>query len=142
MSATIDWKSAVASGWKTMAALPADASPISVSMVTCAVLMAKRRSGAGWESLRLPRRTSSRPMCPRRLRRALQLRLEALQRGQPLLHRRVRGEEVAERLPGAGREDVEGRQLALGPQVALRDAVHAARDLHEGAGERARPPGD
>src|ERR1700709_2271130 len=128
MSRTMPSKSAVASGWKTIAALPALCCSSVISSVTYAVLIANSRSGAGCARLRLPRRMSSRPM-PRRLRGALQLRLEALQRGEALLHRRVRGEEAGQGLARLGREDVEGRQLARRAQVALRDALHAAGDL-------------
>ena len=62
ISATMPSKSAVPSGWKTIAALPAVLSPISVSSVTPAVLMANRRSGAGPLILRLPVKTSRKPM--------------------------------------------------------------------------------
>src|SRR4051812_6069163 len=138
MSPTMLSKSAVASGWKTIAALPALDSPISSSSVTCAVLMANTRSvGAGCLSERLPRMTSNRPM-PRRLRRrALQLALQALQRRDALLHRRVGGEQVAQRLAGAGGEDEEGLQLTGRAQVLLGDALHPAGDLHERRGQRA-----
>src|SRR5690242_17961943 len=102
MSRTMPSKSAVASGWKTIAALPAELSPSSLSIVTYAVLIANRRSGAGCASLRFPRRMSISPM-PERLRRALQLRLEALERGQALLERRVRREQLGQRLARARR---------------------------------------
>src|SRR4051812_43113630 len=67
MSATIWSKSAVPSGWKTIAARPELLRPSSVSSVTPAVLIANRRSGAGCLILRLPVRTSKRPMRPFRL---------------------------------------------------------------------------
>src|SRR5215210_8237032 len=96
MSATIWSKSAVPSGWKTIAARAALLRPSSVSSVTPAVLIANRRSGAGCLILRLPVRTSKRPM-DLRLRPALQLRLQPLQRLDPLLHRRVGGEQSGDR---------------------------------------------
>ena len=55
---------------------------------------------------------------------ALELRLQPLQRRDALLHRRVRGEQVADRLLRAGREDVERGQLGVRAQVLLRDALH------------------
>ncbi len=61
MSRTIDSKSAVASGWNTIAAAPREVSPIDVSIVTYAVLIANSRSGAGCASLRRPIRTSRKP---------------------------------------------------------------------------------
>src|SRR4051812_11236725 len=141
MSATIASKSAVPSGWKTIAALPALLSPISVSSVTPAVLIANRRSGAGFLILVLPVRTSKRPMAPR-LRAALELRLEPLQRLDPLLHRRVRGEQAADRRLRRGWEEVEGAELARRAQVLLRDPVHAAGDPHQRGGQRAGAAGD
>src|SRR3954469_6060743 len=105
MSRTICSKSEVASGWKTIAALPVLFSPSSISSVTCAVDIANTRSvGAGFLIARLPRRTSNSPMGDR-LGGALQLRLETLQGGDPLLHRRVRGEQAADLL--AHGKDVE-----------------------------------
>src|SRR3954452_24442336 len=136
MSLTIWSKSAVPSGWKTIADCPALLRPIPVSSVTPAVLMAYSRSAAGCLILRLPVRTSKRPMGPR-LRLALELRLEALEGGDPLLHRRVGREQARDRALDARREEVERAQLAGGPQVLLRDAVHAAVDPHERRGERA-----
>ena len=65
------------------------------------------------------------------LRRGLELRLQPLQRRDPRLERRVRGEQVGHRLLGLRREDVEGRELAgRGAQVPLRDLLHVAADLH------------
>src|SRR6266496_1663479 len=110
MSATIESKSAVPSGWKTIAALPDGCRPSSVVIVTTAVLIANSRSSVGWRSVRLPRRMSKKPI-RERLDARLQLRLEALQRGDPLLHRRVRREQARDRLARARREDVEGREL-------------------------------
>src|SRR4051794_9195748 len=142
MSATMRSKSAVPSGWKTIAPLPAVLSPMSVSSVTPAVLIANSRSGAGPLILRLPVRTSRKPMRPLRLRLTLQLRLQALQRRDPLLHRRVGGEQAGDRALDLRREDVERAQLARCPQVLLRDALHAARDLHQRRRERARAARD
>src|SRR6476646_4247011 len=143
MSRTMPSKSAVASGWNTIAALPAECRPMPVSIATCAVLIANRRSGAGFLSSRLPRKMSRNPT-PGRLagEGALELRLQALEAGDARLERRVRGEDRAELLARAGREDVERRELGLGAQVALRDPAHAAGDLHQRAGERARAAGD
>src|SRR5215207_2307227 len=142
MSRTMPSKSAVASGWKTIAALPVPLSPSSISSLICAVVIANTRSVAtGFLSWRLPRRTSRNPI-PGRLGGALELRLEALQGGDALFHRRMRGEEVAERLAGAGGEDEERLELARRAEVALRDSLHAAGDLHERRGERARAAGD
>ena len=62
ISATIPSKSAVPSGWKTIADLPELLRPSSVSSVTPAVLIANRRSGAGPLILRLPVRASRKPM--------------------------------------------------------------------------------
>src|SRR5215212_2292724 len=107
MSVTIDVKSAVASGWKTIAALPELLSSSVISSVTAAVDIANSRLSAGALSLRLPVRMSNRPM---RLGRALELHLQALQRRDPLLHRRMRREQAADRLAGAGREEVERAQ--------------------------------
>src|SRR5215217_2416139 len=142
MSRTMPSKSAVASGWKTIAALPVPLSPSSISSLICAVVIANTRSVAtGFLSWRLPRRTSRNPI-PGRLGGALELRLEALQGGDALFHRRMRGEEVAERLAGAGGEDEERLELARRAEVALRDSLHAAGDLHERRSERARAAGD
>jgi len=64
ISATIDSKSAVASGWKTIAATPFVTIPCPVASVTYAVERAKSRSGAGPLSfLRPPSRESRKPMC-------------------------------------------------------------------------------
>ena len=63
MSVTIDEKSAVASGWKTIAALPELRSSSVISSVTAAVDIANSRLSAGAFILRLPVRMSSRPMC-------------------------------------------------------------------------------
>ena len=62
MSRTIDSKSAVESGWKTIAAVPREVMLRLVSNVTYAVLIANSRSGAGGASLRLPVRTSRKPI--------------------------------------------------------------------------------
>ena len=61
MSRTICSKSAVASGWKTIAALPELLRPSSMSIFTYAVVIANSRSGAGCLSSRLPRRMSRKP---------------------------------------------------------------------------------
>src|SRR4051812_50228577 len=98
MSLTIWSKSAVPSGWKTIAARSALLSPSAVSSVTPAVLMANRRSAAGCLILRLPVRTSRKPMAPR-LRPALELRLQPLQRLDALLHRRGGGGQAGGRAP-------------------------------------------
>ena len=108
MSVTIEAKSAVASGWKTIAALPELRSSSVISSVIAAVDIANSRLSAGAFILRLPVRMSNRPIDGGG---ALQLHLEALQRRDPLLHRRMRGEQAAERLARAGREDVERREL-------------------------------
>src|SRR3954454_19371190 len=129
MSLTMPSKSAVASGWKTIAALPDVRSSSSISSLMYAVDMANRRSAAGCFSSRLPRRMSRKPMPGSLGQLALELGLQALQGGDPLLHRRVRREQVADALADAGREDVEGVQLARRAQVALRDPGHAAGDL-------------
>ena len=78
MSLTMLVKSAVASGWKTIAALPRERRSSSVSKVTYAVVIAKSRSGAGLASFRLPVMTSKRPTQARG-GDALELRLEPLQ---------------------------------------------------------------
>ena len=97
MSATIASKSAVPSGWKTIAALPALLRSISVSSVTPAVLIANRRSGAGFLILRLAGEDVEEAHGPSGYAPALELRLEPLQRLDPLLHRRVRREQAADR---------------------------------------------
>src|SRR5690242_6632132 len=104
MSRTICSKSEVASGWKTIAALPELLSPSCISRVICAVVIANTRSvGTGFLIARFPRRTSKRPM-PERLGGALELRLEALQGRDALLQRRVRGEQAADLLSDRGDE--------------------------------------
>src|SRR5690349_23000819 len=108
MSRTMPSKSPVASGWKTIAAWPEVVSSSSSSSLTYAVDIANRRSAAGCLSSRLPRRMSKRPMAYRLNALALKLRLQALERGDALLDRRVGGEEAAD----AGREDEERVQLA------------------------------
>src|SRR5919197_190334 len=111
MSRTICSKSAVARGWKTIAALPVLFRPSVISSVTCAVVIANTRSvGTGFLIARLPRRTSKRPMGDR-LGGALELRLEALESGDAPLEGGVRGEQAAEPLPDARREDVDGLQV-------------------------------
>src|SRR5215212_31519 len=147
MSVAICSKSAVASAWKTIPATPRELIDSSVSNVTYAVLIANSRSGAGLASLRLPAMMSNRPMrsVPERegaLGRALQLRLEAAEGRDALLERRVRREEVHQRLLRVGREDVEGRQLLGGAQVPLRDPLHRAADSHQRGRQRARAAGD
>src|SRR4051812_7558962 len=147
MSLTICWKSPVASGWKTIPALPRDVMPCAVSSVTYAVVIANSRSGAGAFSLRLPSRASMNPMTPAPLRgrrdgALLQLLLEAAQALDPGLHRRVRREEVEERLLGARGEDVERVELGVGPHVVLRDALHRATDLQQRRRQGARAAGD
>ena len=62
MSLTIDSKSAVASGWKTIAAAPRLVMFSPVCSVTYAVDIANSRSGAGPASLRRPVRTSRNPI--------------------------------------------------------------------------------
>src|SRR5207248_4394454 len=47
-------------------------------------------------------------------RGALELRLDALERGDPLLDRRVRREDVVERVLRSGGEDVESVHLEIG----------------------------
>src|SRR3954451_14527989 len=147
MSLTICWKSPVASGWNTIPALPRDVMPCSVSSVTYAVVIANSRSGAGAFSLRLPSRASMKPMALGSLRgrrdgALLELLLEAAQALDPGLHRRVGREEVEQRLLRARREDVEGVELGVRPQVVLRDALHRAADLQQRRGQRARAARD
>src|SRR4051812_39662651 len=97
MSVRICLKSTVDSGWKTIAASPFDCRPSDSLSVSWAVDIAKSLSvGAGALSFFLPKTTSRRPTGCSLGGRALQLRLEALQGGDALLHRRVRGEELAE----------------------------------------------
>src|SRR3954468_5790926 len=142
MSVRICLKSAVDSGWNTIAASPFDSSPRVSTSVSCAVDIAKSLSvGTGALSFFFPKTTSKRPTGGR-LGRPLELRLEPLQRLDALLHRRVRGEEGADALADARGEDEEGVHLAGRPEVLLRDPVHAARDLLEGGDERARPARD
>ena len=62
MSLTMPSKSAVASGWKTIAAWPVVVSSSSISSLTYAVDIANSRSAAGCLSSRLPRRMSKSPM--------------------------------------------------------------------------------
>src|SRR5215207_5355021 len=133
MSLTIEPKSAVASGWKTIAALPELRSSSVISSVTAAVDIANSRLSAGAFILRLPVRMSNRPISGR----ALQLHLQALERRDPLLHRRMRGEQAADRLADARREDVERLQLPGRAQVALRDPLHAAGDPRQRRSQRA-----
>src|SRR5262245_5744123 len=113
MSRTIDSKSAVASGWKTIAALPVVRSSSSISSLTYAVDIANRRSAAGCLSSRLPRRMSRKPMTGLN-GSPLQLGLEPLQGRDPLLDRRVRREQAGDALADARGEDEEGVQLARG----------------------------
>src|SRR3954447_22150338 len=142
MSVRICLKSAVESGWNTMAASPFDWSPSVSASVSCAVDIAKSLSvGTGALSFFFPKTTSRRPTGGR-LGRPLELRLEPLQRLDALLHRRVRGEEGGGALAPAPGEDEEGVHLARRPEVLLWDPVHAARDLLEGGNERARPARD
>ena len=61
ISVTMPSKSAVASGWKTIPALPELLRLIEVAIVTSAVLMANSRSGAGCLSARRPVRMSKMP---------------------------------------------------------------------------------
>ncbi len=84
MSRTIDVKSAVASGWNTIAALPELLSSSVISSVIAAVDIANSRLSAGGLIFRLPVRMSRKPI----RRGALQLALEPLERLDPLLHRR------------------------------------------------------
>src|SRR4051812_3112306 len=110
MSLAIEAKSAVSSGWKTMPATPRVLRLSSVSKVTYAVEIANNRSGAGALSLRRPRITSRSPKGLRgdgRAGLALELGLEALERGDALLERRVRREERRQRLARACGEDEE-----------------------------------
>ena len=72
-------------------------SPSSVSSVDVRRRHREQPVGAGLLSLRLPGRTSKKPMGSAGYARALQLRLEPLQRRDPLLHRRVRREQAADR---------------------------------------------
>src|SRR5205823_12599061 len=97
MSRTIESKSAVDSGWNTIAAAPRELIPSPVSIVTFAVLLANSRSGAGLSSLRRPVRMSRRPT---RLGGALELSLEALEARDPGLERRVRRDQRPHRLLG------------------------------------------
>src|SRR3954454_15394684 len=109
MSLTMALKSDVASGWKTIAAVPRLTRSSSVSNVTYAVVIANSRSGAGLARSRLPRMTSRKPtpgLCGGG--KALELGLEALQRGDALLDRRVTREDRADPL---GPVDVEGLEL-------------------------------
>src|SRR4051794_41263010 len=93
MSVRICLKSAVESGWNTMAASPFDWSPSVSASVSCAVDIAKSLSvGTGALSFFFPKTTSKRPTGGR-LGRALQLRLEPLERLDALLHRRGGGGE-------------------------------------------------
>src|SRR3954447_9091861 len=96
-------KSAVASGWKTMPATFLCFRSRDVSIVTWAVVIANRRSGAGVFSFLRPPRSASRNPTRWSLEAdrlglggqgrhagGLELRLDARQRLDPLLHRRVR----------------------------------------------------
>ena len=62
ISLTIWAKSPVASGWKTIAAEPRVLIPGPVSSAIAAVVIAKRRSGAGPLTLLRPSSASKRPM--------------------------------------------------------------------------------
>ena len=62
MSVTIWPKSAVASGWNTIAALPELRSSIDISRCTPAVDIANSRLSAGAFILRLPMRMSRKPI--------------------------------------------------------------------------------
>src|SRR6185295_3071951 len=141
MSSTIWRKSPVASGWKTMPATPRVVMPCCASSPTYAVEMAKSRSGAGPLTLRLPSSASRKPMPPS-LRGALQLGLQAREGLDALLHRRVGGEEVVDRVLHTGGDDVEGVHLRMGAQVGLRDALHRPADLQQRRGQGARAAGD
>src|SRR4051794_30466405 len=103
MSRTICAKSEVGRGWKTSPATPRGEMSKLVCSVTYAVEIAKSRSVlAGPATFRRPRRASRKPIRAFRLRgggdRSLQLLLEALQPGDPLLDRRVGREDVRDRL--------------------------------------------
>src|SRR5512134_3261515 len=118
-------KSAVPSGWKT---IPADlrcSSPSAVASVTCAVVIANRRSGAGSATfLLLPPSRASRNPTPQSLGGALQLRLELLQALDALLHRRVSREDALDRALDARRDDEEGVHALGLAQVPRGDRLH------------------
>src|SRR3954447_9577569 len=90
-----------------------------VCSVTYAVEIAKSRSVlAGPATFRRPRRASRKPIRALRLRgggdRSLQLLLEPLQPGDPLLDRRVGREDVRDRLLRLRGDDEEGVQALRG----------------------------
>src|SRR4051812_49499009 len=137
MSVRICLKSAVDSGWNTIAASPFDSSPSVSTSVSCAVDIAKSLSvGTGALSFFFPKTTSKRPTGGR-LGRALQLRLEPLQRRDALLHRRVRGGEGAGAPPHPPGGEEEKGHLPRPPGGLLRGPGHAARGLLVGRGEGA-----
>src|SRR4051812_50078832 len=122
MSVRICLKSAVDSGWNTIAASPFDSSPSVSTSVSCAVDIAKSLSvGTGALSFFFPKTTSKRPTGGR-LGRALQLRLEPLQRRDALLHRRGGGGEGGGAPPAPPRGGEEGGDLAPPPAGPLRGA--------------------
>src|SRR5436309_11010575 len=130
--------------WKTSAAAPRDLTPCAASRSTYAVVSANSRSGAGPESLRLPRSASRKPMAGR-LRRdgqraaALELLLVALQPRDALLDRRVGREQAGDGLADRGDEE---RLHLTRAQILLGDLLVDAADLHQRRGQAARPPGD
>src|SRR5207244_3332405 len=99
---------------------------------------ANRRSGAGpltwWRPMRMSRRPTSGG--------ALQLGLEALQRGQALLQRRVVCEEVQERFLRASGHDEEGVHPFSPAQILARDPFDRAADLYQRRGQGARAAGE
>src|SRR5262249_53716512 len=131
ISVAIAPKSAVASGWKTIAATPCVVIRCAVSSVTYAVDIANSRSAAGALSFLRPPRIASKSPMPRSLRggerAGLQLALVLHELLDALLHRRVRREQPGDDLLRRG--DVERAQLVGDAQVALRQLVHPRRDL-------------
>src|SRR3954453_14799045 len=90
----------------------------SVCSATHAVEMANRRSGAGPLTWRRPVRMFSRPTrLGGRDGALLQLSLQALERRQALLERRVVGEQVHQRALGARGDDEEGARAFDAAQI-------------------------
>src|SRR4051812_50116233 len=98
--------------------------PRPVSIVTCAVVIANRRSLVGTFSLRRPPRSASRkPTLGGARERALELGLVALEPLDPLLGRRVVHEQRAHGGLGGRWDGGESAELARGGRVLLGGAL-------------------
>src|SRR5258708_16920801 len=127
--------------WKHIAAVPVDVSCCSVSSASCAVLMAKMRSGPIGIGFCRPNSVSRMPIaCSRSVRldvaRHLELALHLFEPLHALLDGRVRGKQCRQRVAAQRRHDEERVHRLRLAEVPLWDAgvLHGIADAQQRGG--------